>query len=234
MTCLRWSFLEAASQLLEPREREAVLGDLAEAGLPAWQGVPEVLGLFLRRQALLWTSWRPWVAAFGLTLPFSFLLMGYSLSVSETLHRLASEYANGLIGANSLLLPLCYIFLLIAWSWIGGFVVGSISPRTIWVSILACCSPCLFCLSRFREHSLSRFWLLLFLVPAIWGALRGLHAVGIKFGRAIALAAAVTVLMIWAWNAHGMGMLSWALLWPAWYVVATTRKPQAINLEKTQ
>jgi hypothetical protein len=76
------SLAEVAAQLLEPCEREAVLGDLAEAGESAWHGLLGILGLVVRRQAAPWKSWQPWVAALGLALPFSFLLLGFSLSVS--------------------------------------------------------------------------------------------------------------------------------------------------------
>jgi hypothetical protein len=69
--------LELTAQLLERSEREAVLGDLEEAGESAWRGLVNVLGLVIRRQTILWKSWRPWLAAFGLALPASFLLMGF-------------------------------------------------------------------------------------------------------------------------------------------------------------
>jgi hypothetical protein len=125
--------------------------------------------------------------------------------------------------ANGLLL-ICHVLLLIGWAWTGGFVVGSVSRRTLWVSIAATCSPCLFCLSRFRIESLSRLCLFLFLVPAIWGVRQGLRVTRIKLGTAIALAAIVTVLMIFAWSNKGLWVLNWALLWPTWYMVATARR----------
>jgi hypothetical protein len=39
MTSTGWSFVEAAARLLARDEREAVLGDLAEADESAWQGL---------------------------------------------------------------------------------------------------------------------------------------------------------------------------------------------------
>jgi hypothetical protein len=161
------SLVQVASQLLEPREREAVLGDLAEAGESAWRGLLGVLGLLIRREAIHWKNWRPWLAAFGLSMPASFLLMGFSLTVSWSFQ----SWTQG----GRALPVLVYAALLIAWSWTGGFVVASLSRRTLWVSILATCSPCLFCLSRFRESSLPRICLLLFLAPAIWGAWHGVR-----------------------------------------------------------
>src|SRR5256885_12018580 len=38
---------------------------------------------------------------------------------------------------------------------------SSLSRRTLWVSLTACCMACSFCLVRFRVESLSRFCLLL-------------------------------------------------------------------------
>ena len=37
MTAVAWPLVELASRLLEPDEREAVLGDLLEAEETAWQ-----------------------------------------------------------------------------------------------------------------------------------------------------------------------------------------------------
>jgi hypothetical protein len=223
MTSIDWSLVEVASQLLERSEREAVLGDLAETGDSGWHGLLDVLGLIIRRQAGLWKSWRPWFAAFGLALPCSFLLMGFSVSVSGTYQHLMDAkvfQANGLVpglGRN--------ILLLIGCSWTGGFVVGSMSRRTLWVSIAATCSPCLFCLSRFRVESLSRLCLLLFLLPAIWGVQQGLRRSRIKVTPAIVLAVAVTALMVSKWNGSAAWFLNSALIWPAWYLVATARRP---------
>jgi len=47
----------------------------------------------------------------------------------------------------------------------------------------------------------------------------------IKLGLAFVLAATVTLLMISAWNSNALWILNWALVWPAWYLVATAQKP---------
>jgi hypothetical protein len=72
--------VDLVSRLLQPEEREVVQGDLLEGGESAWQSLLGVVGLVIRREAALWRNWRPWLAAFGLALPSSFLLMGFSLS----------------------------------------------------------------------------------------------------------------------------------------------------------
>jgi hypothetical protein len=219
MTRMESRLVGFVSHLLEPNEREVVLGDLEEGGENARQSLVAILGLVIRREAALWRNWRPWLAAFGLALPFSFLLMGFSLSVS----RAYQQYAGVHVGPGFALL-LCNVLLLAGWAWTGGFVVGAISRRTLWVSAALSFAPCLFCLERFRVESLSRLCLLLFLPAALWGARRGLQLVYIKRSSAIALAVGVTALTIPLWSSSGLWLPNWALSWPAWYLVATARK----------
>jgi hypothetical protein len=231
MTSIGWSFVEAAARLLARDGREAVLGDLVEAGESTWQGLLGVLGLVFRQEAVLWKSWRPWLAGFGVALPSSFLLMGVSLSVSWSYLTLRCPellQKSSLTPGSGTIVLLCKALLLIGWSWTGGFVVGSVSRRTLWASTVLCYSPCLFCLSRFRVESLSRFCLFLFLLPAIWGVHQGLRISRMKSSSALVLAAAITLMMLPSWNSAGQHWwspprwtLDWALSWPAWYLVAT-------------
>lgn len=227
MTRVDWSLVEAAAQLLERNEREAVIGDLLEAGEGAWGGLVDVVGLVVRRQGGLWKSWRPWVAAFGLALPGSLLLMGTSISVSWKVEHLINPSA----GTNEAgwVALICNGLLLIGWAWTGGFVVGSVSRRTVWVSVLACISPCSFCLSRFRESSLSSLCLFLFLVPAIWGVRQGLRMAQIRLGSAMFLALAITLLMIPMWHGKGAWIFNCALIWPTWYMVMTARRSDELT-----
>jgi hypothetical protein len=226
MTGIQWPLVEIAARLLERGEREAVLGDLLETGEGTWRGLLDVLGLVIRRQLLHWKNWQPWLAVFGLALPSSLLLMGVSVSVSSMYEHLIDR--RTLIGFpqtihEGLLQLLCSGLLLIGCSWSCGFVVGSLSRRTLWVSIASSCLACLFCLVRFREPSLSRLCLFLFLVPAIWGVRRGLRLIRIKPALAIFLAIAITTLVILASNRRGLWTLNLSALWPAWYIVATAR-----------
>src|ERR1700750_3266112 len=175
---LAGTVLETVSRLLTPREREAVLGDLTELGVSGRGGVAYVIGLYLRGRLDLWKSWRPWLASFGLAIPSSLLLMGLSVSIAQSGQRWIN--ANLLNGVHLTLGPglailLSNITLLIAWSFTGAFVMGSLSRRTVRLSIALSFVPCLFCLARFRIESLSRLCLLLFLIPAAWGLTRGLR-----------------------------------------------------------
>jgi hypothetical protein len=219
--------VDLVSRLLPPDEREVVQGDLLEGGESAWQSVLAVVGLVGRREAALWRNWRPWLAAFGLAVPSSFLLMGFSLSVSRAYQQLMGGpilHATGVTVRPGLALFLCNVLLLLAWSWTGGFVVGSVSRRTVWVSAVLSFAPCVFCLERFRVESLSRLCLVLFLPVALWGARRGLQIARIKRSSAIALAIAVTALTIPTWSSAGAWLPNWALSWPAWFLVATARR----------
>jgi hypothetical protein len=221
------SVLRTLSRLLAPCEREAVLGDLTECGVEGWQSITEILGLYLRRRIAPWKSWRPWLAAFGLAIPSSFTLMGLSVSIAQSGQHWINE--NVLSKAQLTLGPglallISNIVLLIAWSFSGAFVMGSISRRTVRISVALSFVPCAFCLARFRIESVSRLCLLLFMIPAAWGLAHGLRFAHIRLRSAVFLAAVITVLTIPTWASTGAWLPNWALSWPAWYLVATAAR----------
>jgi hypothetical protein len=227
LTRIGWRLVNLLSQLLDRDAREVVQGDLTEAGEGAWYGLSAVLGLIIRREAALWRNWRPWLAAFGLAFPGSLFLMGFSLSVSRGYQQCIGRtvlHTTGLTLGPGFSLLVCNVLLLAGWAWTGGFVVGSVSRRTLWVSTALSFAPCVFCLERFHIESLSRFCLLLFLPPAIWGVRRGLQIARMKLSSAVFLAVAVTTLTMPIWNSSGPWIPNWALSWPAWYLVATARR----------
>jgi hypothetical protein len=244
MMSFGWSLVEATAQVLEGNQREAVLGDMVEAGESAWPALLGILGLFLRREATFWKSWRPWLSAFGVSLPASLLLMGVSLSVSQTWQRLSNpNLLEQSAVAPAFLLGIFQVLLLTGWSWSGGFVVGRLSRRTMWLSALMCCSPCVFCLARFHLPSLSRFCLLLFLLPAIFGARQGSRRTRINLKSTITFTLALTLLMIATWNNRGHAwwspqswVLETTLIWPAWFMAAVasreTRAGRRVDQEK--
>jgi hypothetical protein len=223
MSGIGWLLVELASKLMEREEREVVLGDLVEANESAGQALLDVIGLLLRRRAALWKDPKPWFAGFGLALPGSYLLMYVSLSVSCTYQRLIYHKifdARSPTGHEGFLLLLCHIFLLIAWSWAGGYVVGSISRRTLWVSAALCVFSYAFCLATSCSLPASRSCLFLFLLPAIVGIHHGLRNARITLGAASLLAVTITVLMTSAWGSKALWTFNWVLIWPAWYLVA--------------
>lgn len=227
MTVARWPLVEVAALLLEPSEREAVLGDLLETGEGGWRGLLGVLGLVTRRQLSYWKNWQPYLAVFGLALPGSLVLMGTSVSVSLIYERFLEHRI--LLGSpdttyEGFLQLLCRGLLLIACSWACGFVMGSISPRTLWAGIASSCLVCLFCFGRFREPSLSRFCLFLFVLPAIWGVREAVRSIRINLAFAVSLAIAITTLAILPPNSKSLWTLNWSLVWPAWYIVRTAQR----------
>ena len=212
-------------------EREAVLGDLIEAGDGAWSAMIAVLGLVVRREAGAWKSWRPWVAVFGLSVPCSFLLMGASVSVCQAFQHILAAGGHPLGSSWLAIVP--QALLLVGCSWTGGFVVGSLSRRTLWFSTLSCLLPCLFCISRFHIESLSPLCLLIFLLPGMRGASDALRIGHMKSGSAMLLAHAMTLLAVTTLHHHGEPwwnppryMSAFALLWPAWYMVAISTKTE--------
>lgn len=214
---MKW--VELLARGLGAADRESVLGDLAEAGESGAAAMFAVAGLLIRRELQVWRNWRPWLAAFGLALPASFLLMGFSVSIAETYQ---SAIGGGL--SPGLTVLVCDIGLLAAWSATGGFALGTISRRTTWISAVFSLLPCVFCLARFRIDCLSRLCLLLFLPPAIAGLCFGLRTSRLRFGASLAVAIATTALTIPHWNRPGPWLPNWMLSWPAWYLVAVAKR----------
>ena len=228
MTKIGWPLLEFASRLLASDEREAVLGDLFEAEETAWQALLEILGLFLRRQVFLWRRWEPWLTGFGSALPCGYLLPHVSVSISCTYARLAMHKVYGAhypTGHEGYALLLCHIFLMIAWSWTAGYVIGAVSRRTVVVSTALSMVPCATLLGGCYFPALSARWMFLFVVPAIWGVHHGWRKARVPFYAACVLASTVTAVMLVAWESNALWIYNWVLLWPAWYLVATARAP---------
>jgi hypothetical protein len=65
MSTIGWQMAASASRMLLPAEREAVLGDLIEAGESGGAALLGVLGLLARWQAEAWKDWRPWLPSRG-------------------------------------------------------------------------------------------------------------------------------------------------------------------------
>jgi hypothetical protein len=217
MNARAWPLVELGTRLLDPEEREVVLGDLAETHETTWRGLLDVLGLVLRRQAGLWRDYRPWVAGFAVALPTSYLLMIASFSVTCTFQRLVNHRVFvGPTGHEGFPLLLCHMLLLVGWSWTTGYLVGSVSRRTLWASVVLAAVPSLL----FLCISGPWFCIFLFLPPAIFGVWNGWQGARISFRAASVLALTMTVLMISAWSNDALWVVNWALLGPAWHLVA--------------
>lgn len=224
-----WLWVEGVARLLTRDERDAVIGDLLENGESAGQAFLSVLGLVVRREAQRWKSWRPWIAAFGLALPSTFLLMGLSVSVSwmfpHMLHAISEIEPHTNLVTYSILHLVPQLLWLAGCAYACGFVVGALSRRTLLVSATACFVPCLFCLARFRSDSLPAFCLFLFLVPAVLGVREAMRGKPPGFPIAVGLAVGLTVFEALMTNNSWLNWL-WVVpvLWPSWYMVAIARR----------
>jgi outer membrane protein assembly factor BamB len=143
MTRICWWLVDLASGLLDPDEREAVRGDLAESGDSGGHALCGVLGLIFRRQAALWRDWRPWLVLFGLVGPAGVLLSLNRFGLQRTFDLYLWIFRNsrdidpailretGLTVRHGMVLLLRGSLLLGVWSWMSGFVLGLLSHRTI-------------------------------------------------------------------------------------------------------
>jgi hypothetical protein len=237
MRNIAWKLIEVMALQLTPTERELVLGDLIETRETALRGMREISGLVVRRQLQLWNGWSPWLAAPGLALPCSFMLMGFSFAISSDLrNRLVQGWQLGFfpIEPGEFTSLLCQVLVLLICAWAAGFTVESVSRRTFVVSAICCFLPCLFCLLRFRQESLPRFCLLLFLFPAIAGVCSSRRGGKINRRRAFALALAATICMAVLAVREHLWVLNWELIVPAWYLAILPVRPDRMAVLRNE
>jgi hypothetical protein len=137
-----WRLVELVALALEPAEREAVLGDVAEQD-NCFGGLRDVAGLVVRRQGALWLQWRQWVVALLLVFPSAFLIAFYSSntagSSSVTLWLYLNNWDWNLVSLPAfqhdfprfLLGVLSEYLALFCWSWVSGLLVGGVSRRAV-------------------------------------------------------------------------------------------------------
>lgn len=209
---------EMATIFLAPKDRDAVLGDLAETGAGGWSALGSVLGLVVRQQMEHWRAWQPWVAG-GMALAGSLLLLCVSFGLSvDSRHLLRGERGWGSVLREALLM--------LSWAWTSGFVVGSLSAKTRWVSGILCAIPCLSCVLRFHDASLSRLCVLLFLLPAVVGAVQGVRRARLSHRTAVTLAIVMIALML-VWG--DMYLRNWFFSLSAWRLVAHAERSKRSN-----
>lgn len=142
MTRLYWWMVGIASEMLEPVEREAVRGDIAESGETGFEAFRDVLGLVVRRQVECWKHWRPWIALIALVLPLASLLALTSLRTADGsaiyFWLYVNNWAPGYLAEGFRVdlarncAAVCASFVgLMCWSWTSGFALGSVSRRSI-------------------------------------------------------------------------------------------------------
>jgi len=143
MNRICWRLVDVVSRVLEPDERDAVRGDFTESGESGAQGLRDVLGLAVRRQAELWRHWRPWLILVMLAAPLGMRLNLFSRRVADHSAIYAWMYLNNWDWADLghrtfwtiLAQTIPPVFLenlaLICLSWTSGFVLGALSRRAI-------------------------------------------------------------------------------------------------------
>lgn len=138
-----WWLVDIASRALDRGERDAVRGDLAEAGETGSQALFDVLGLVIRRQAALWKNPLAWLVLLALVLPLGvwFCLLARRLAYSSATYLWL--YANNwdwtfvnnpvyrhdfAYYMGALLLQYLTLF---CGAWVGGFILASASRRSL-------------------------------------------------------------------------------------------------------
>jgi hypothetical protein len=208
----RW-LIGQLSRMLEPDERDAMIGDLAELGVDDKQAVRDIVGFFVARQADLWKAWMPWLALVGLVVPIGVLLSQISLALSETLSmhlwvywHFGEHFGTGLTVIQETEALSCQALGVIAWSWVSGFVLGSLSGRTIYANGALFYSIWLFSAAvlpafpfTFESTPLPlTLEILLFLLPSLLGMRHGLRLRILSVGHSVLLATAVAALTLFA------------------------------------
>jgi hypothetical protein len=206
--------------MLEPDERDAVRGDFAESGETGGRALRDLFGLIVRRQVGLWKDWRPRLALVGLVgisaVPLSEITFRFKGALGEQLWAYSHyrvRFETGLTLGEDVFSLVILSLALLLWSWTSGFVLGSLSGRSSWLTgalfylVVADSFPARLLLSGHIKFSNPRLPLivlnallphdisdLLFLFAAIWGVKKGLAFGTLGFRKTMMLAGAVAIL----------------------------------------
>jgi len=214
MTRIAWWMVESLSRLLDGDEREVVRGDLAECGTNPAQALCEMIGLVIRRQAVLWCDWRPWFMLASVVIPIGLLLSYATRSWGVTSGTDISIYwrfwdfsylavpgwRRDVIAVAVRIGSGCLA--LVGWSWTCGFVLGRVSRRTVGLTVAMFAVAVFFgtmgtvIAGQPQENPslqyhvvfvvLPRFFrTFLVLLPAAWGAYRGSKASSLPLGPTV-------------------------------------------------
>jgi hypothetical protein len=127
---------------LEPWEREVVLGDLTESGISGARALFEISGIVLRRQLQIWTTWRPWLALFGVVgisgSCLSVLMTGLNMSIWEqwaAWQRYGVHYNTGVTSfRDDVILMTCLAAAVFCITTINLSMLGRLSGRASWLT----------------------------------------------------------------------------------------------------
>lgn len=250
MTLICWRLVDLLSRMLEPDERDAVRGDVAESGETAARALRELLGLVIRRQAALWTDWRPWLALVILVVPLGLLLSGVStwwayrsaISLWLYVNWWDSAFLWHPLYRDDLIRTVANFFLrslaLIGWSWTSGFVLGSLSRRATWVNgalllvlllVVTLGGPTadqsgnstVFSLTFYRVVFPLMLVSLLVVFPLLRGMRRSLLRSSLPLLPTMCWALAIALLTAWTGSGVEYSWIPLVMLWPMAYMVVT-------------
>jgi hypothetical protein len=244
---LCWWLVDVLSHALQPGERDAVRGDFAESGETGAQALRGLLGLVVQRQAEVWRDWPPWLALIGLIAPLAMLLSIVSTSVANQSATYAWLYAHNWDWAllryvefwyelrDSVTLVFARCLPLVCWSWTAGFVIGSVSRRSVHIYGVPSCLMLVFgllgaprylaylveqarrplppgdhilTLELYREILPWIVQVMLVAAPFLWGMQQGTNARGFRPGIRVALwTAAIGTLALLTVQEPGFGVL---------------------------
>jgi hypothetical protein len=199
------------TRLLDEDEREVVRGDLAECHTPTGRALREVLGLVVRRQLEPWCSWRPWFVLATIVIPIGLLLSYAARSWGVTAAHDVSIYwrfwdfsylavpgwRRDVIDVAVRIGSGCLA--LVGWSWTCGFVLGRLSRRTVWLTLLMFAAVVFFgtlgtvVAGQPSENPSLRYHVVFVVLPRVfrtflvvlplaWGAYRGSRASSLPLG----------------------------------------------------
>jgi hypothetical protein len=131
------------------------------------------------------------------------------------------RFEDGLTVPQDIVAFVCQSLALIFYSWTGGFVLGSLSRRTIWVNAALFCFVSLFAGGALRDVAVLTIFrglplvaeAVLFLLPLIWGVRKGLRLGTMGVRSTILLAATVatiTALAMWTGDWWQAALMVWS------------------------
>jgi hypothetical protein len=228
-----WSYATLAlSRLLDLREREVALGDVAELGYGGEQAFTSVLGLVLRRQVQPWKQWRPWFVLVTMVIPIAVLVASCCNQLGGKLLPLLMmwshhhvTYATGLKPSAEAFGLFLNVAALVLWSWTCAFAVGAFARTTIYVPSIVFCVICVVMGWRLGPISIVLLWTtawgwlpvailcLLVLAPAYHGLRHGAASSKIGEQRLVFLAVGIAVagiLAMWTRGWDSLAMENWS------------------------
>lgn len=211
------------AKLLEPAEREAVLGDIAECGEAGWQALRDVAGLAARRQLAPWRNFRPWLATIAVAIPTG-ILAGFASEWLASGYNLYSWILFNYRDFDPSLLAESHISLghgvlsvarasltLLAWSCSSGYVIGSLSRFATWLTGTVFCGFFLLApvaLTAQDRPAAGAAW-------AVAGVALAASFLGMRVGRRPSVPAVVQALF-WAASALTAATVYNWFWWPQW------------------